>query len=386
MSRAAKGPRLYLREGRSDPRTGKPLPDRYFIRDGSVEIGTGFGPECMGQAERKLAEYIGKKWDKPSGESDPRRVLVTDVLALYAHERGPKLKADPATMKGFIRHLGEWWLGKTLADVKRSSCEAYVKHRMAQPIRHGETGRTVSDQTARRELEFLSAAIGYYDTEHHLTRRPSVALPDKAETNRDALTRKQAARLLKAARGNRLADGRWKALGGSARENRRHLARFILLSLYTGSRSKVIKRLRWAESLTDPWVDLDKATIYRRGRAVTETANKKTPLVKLPRKLASHMARWKKADEAAGFVTVLHHGERTVGSVRTGFAGCVADAGLDPKITPHWLRHTAATWLMEGGADMWQASGYLGMTVQTLEKNYGHHRPDYQGDARRAMR
>jgi len=27
---------------------------------------------------------------------------------------------------------------------------------------------------------------------------------------------------------------------------------------------------------------------------------------------------------------------------------------------------------------MWEAAGYLGMTVETLEEVYGHHHPDHQ--------
>lgn len=385
MSRQAKGPRLYLRRGRVDSRSGRQLPDRWFIRDGKNEVSTGCGPDGVGDAERRLADYIAAKWSRPNEESDPAKVLVAVTLALYSRERGPALKADAATMRGFVSHLLAWWGESALSDVRRSSCAAYVKHRSTQTIRHGATGRKVSAQTARRELEVLSAAIGYYDKEYHLTRRPAVVLPDKAESHRDALTRDQAARLLRAARGNRYQDGRWTALGGSARENRRHMARFILLGLYTGSRSKVVKRLRWADSLADPWVDLDKSVIYRRGRTERDSATKRRPLVKLPRRLAAHLARWKALDEREGRATVLHHGGREIASVRRGFAGCVADAGLAAEITPHWLRHTAATWLMEREVEGWEAAGYLGMTVQTLEKHYGHHRPDHQSAARRAL-
>lgn len=384
MSRQPKGPRLYLRKGRIDARSGKALPDRWFIADGTREIGTGCGPERMEEAERQLAEYIAAKWDKPVGESDPSKVLVTDVLALYSHERGPSLKADAATMQGFVDHLTAWWGESALADVRRGSCQAYVAFRSSQPIRHGKTGRTVSVQTARRELEVLSAAIGFWDDEHHLTRRPKVVLPEKAESNRDALTRSEAAALLWAAMGHRKTDGKWVGLASSSgRENRKHLKRFILIGLYTGSRSDVIKRLGWVESPSAPWVDLKAGIIYRRGRSEGETRNKKRPLVKLPRRLMAHLERWNRIDAALEIGTVLHHGGEPVGSVRTGFSGCTADAGL--TATPHWLRHTAATWLMEKDVPGWEAAGYLGMTVATLEKNYGHHRPDHQSAARRAM-
>lgn len=385
MPRQAKGPRLYLRRGRTDSRTGKRLPDRWFIRDGKSEISTGCGLERLGDAERELADYIAKKWSAPDHANDPRQVLVADVLAIYSRERGPKLKADPATMKGFVKHLLDWWGDKTLADVRRATCNEYTAHRTKQRIRHGGTGRKVSAQTARRELELLSAAIGYYDKDHQLTRRPIVTLPEKAETHRDALTREEAARLLKAAMGYRLEEGRWTRLDKAQRNNRRHIARFILLGLYTGSRSKVVKRLRWSETLVDPWVDLERAVIYRRGRNERESATKRRPLVKLPRRLAAHLSRWKRADDRKGLSTALHFAGKEIASVRTSFAKCVEDAGLSHEVTPHWLRHTAATWLMERNVESWEAAGYLGMTVATLEKHYGHHRPDHQSAARKAM-
>ena len=72
-------------------------------------------------------------------------------------------------------------------------------------------------------------------------------------------------------------------------------------------------------------------------------------------------------------------------SVRKGFAAAVRAAGLDNDVTPHVLRHTCATWLMQSGVDLWHAAGFLGMTVQQLEAGYGHHHPDYQQEAVAAL-
>lgn len=84
--------------------------------------------------------------------------------------------------------------------------------------------------------------------------------------------------------------------------------------------------------------------------------------------------------------TVLHHGGRSLnGRIRTGYEGIVADAALPKGVTPHWQRHTCATWLMEADVPLSRAAQYLGMTVRTLEKHYGHHRPDHQSDVVRAL-
>jgi len=45
------------------------------------------------------------------------------------------------------------------------------------------------------------------------------------------------------------------------------------------------------------------------------------------------------------------------------------------------MRHTAATWLMQRGVNLWTAAGYLGMTVEVLERVYGHHHPDHLAEA-----
>jgi hypothetical protein len=36
---------------------------------------------------------------------------------------------------------------------------------------------------------------------------------------------------------------------------------------------------------------------------------------------------------------------------------------------------------MQTGTDPWQASGFLSMSMETLQRVYGHHHPDYQWQA-----
>ena len=408
MSRSSKGPRLYLRKGRRKA-NGVALPDRYFIRDGEVEIGTGCGPdrrEGPGGAEEQLAEYILAKTARPVEEdpddgrarrSDPAQVYVAEVLAEYA--AGPALKlASPKKEASLIETLLPWWEDKTLSDVKRSTCNAYVEHRTSQPnkayTKDPATAPRVSDQTARRELECLQTAISKWHEEHHLKVVPKVVLPAKAETPRDALTRDMAARLLKAAMGyrfteghgpvqpGRLRPGTWRRLSLSSRLNRRHLCRFILISIYTGSRSGVTMAALWEESPQNPWADVHRGVMFRRGREVREHKNKLRPIVAFPNRLLAHLRRWRRLDQARGINAVIHFNGEPILRVKRAFESCVVDAGLKDQISPHWLRHTSATWLMEQNADPWDAAGFLGMSVITLVRHYGHHRPSFQDDVR----
>ncbi|HEY5081559.1 MAG TPA: tyrosine-type recombinase/integrase [Bauldia sp.] len=71
--------------------------------------------------------------------------------------------------------------------------------------------------------------------------------------------------------------------------------------------------------------------------------------------------------------------------MKTAFASGVRQAGLSGKVTAHTLRHTAATWLMQAGVDVWEAAGFLGMSVQILERVYGHHHPAHLRSAALAI-
>lgn len=396
MGRPAKGARLYLRQGRIDARTGRPLAAIYFIRDGAKNISTGFGPERLAEAEVALANYLTEKAaaSRPKGRAlEPEEVLIDEVVALYAREKAPSL-ADPGSASARLTAILDWWSGKTLGDIKRSTCAAYVADRVKQPVKtfkDAARARTVSPSGARRELEDLSAATTYWDAEHRLTRKPVFTYPEIAVGQRDALSRQQVAAILRAARGWRLTANGWRQTATSTRSNRAHLVRFVLLGIYSGTRPGVLPKLRWNPSDDSAWVDLEKGWIFRRGRKEADKPTKRRPMCRIPKRLLRHLHRWRRQDEAlnverikAGLApveTILHHGGRAIrGRIRKGYKGIVADAGLDAAITPHWHRHTAATWLMEADVPIRRAAQYLGMTPRTLEKVYGHHRPDFQSD------
>jgi integrase len=105
--------------------------------------------------------------------------------------------------------------------------------------------------------------------------------------------------------------------------------------------------------------------------------------VKLPPRLLAHLRRWHRLGLSRK--AVIEWNGVPVNSVRKGFAAVVKAAGLSVDVTPHILRHTCATWLMQKGVDLWDAAGFLGMTVQQLESTYGHHHPDFQHEAAEAL-
>src|SRR5436190_127515 len=130
----------------------------------------------------------------------------------------------------------------------------------------------VSDQTARRRLEDLRAAVNAYHAEHTLSVVPKITLPPKAEGRHRWLTRNEAARLLGAAIGyvwdNERNSWKRKEDGKLLRRERwiirrRHpAARFCLIGVYSARREETIRRTQWLATTTHPWMNLD-AMVYQ---------------------------------------------------------------------------------------------------------------------------
>jgi integrase len=94
------------------------------------------------------------------------------------------------------------------------------------------------------------------------------------------------------------------------------------------------------------------------------------------------MRRWR----AAGQRYVVEWNGEPVQRVTKAHNAAVKAAGLGSDVTPHIWRHSLATWLMQNGAEPFKAAGFLGMSVETLLRNYGHHHPDHSADVHSAMR
>jgi integrase len=384
MPRSAKGARLWIEPEERDAEGRLVRRATFVIRDGKTKVRTGCAPTDRKGAEQALAEYIAKKYTVPRDRGrHPSEILVLDVLNIYLTDKAPK-HSDPTITKARIMTLAGWWGDKTLAEVNGTTCREYVAYRTAQPRRAakpdvtGNPARMVTAAGARRELEDLRSAINNHRREGLCSEIVGVALPDKSDPREDWLTRSEAARLIRAAWRARQKVGE----GITDRNVGRHVARFILVGVYTGTRHAAICSAAFNPAIGRGHVDLDSGVFYRRRQGSRQT-NKRQPPVRLPPRLLAHLRRWKRLGVARH--AVVEWNGKPVASVRKSFAAAAKAARIDRHITPHILRHTAATWAMQQGSDLWDAAGYLGMSPEVLERVYGHHHPDFQSDVAERM-
>jgi integrase len=225
---------------------------------------------------------------------------------------------------------------KMLCEINGDLCRAYVE------------GRS-TDAAARRELEDLRAAINHHRSEGLRSQVVAIVLPDERPPRERWLTRKEVAALVRAAWRYREMQKGVK----TDRRSRRHVAKFILVGLYTGTRSGAICGAALQPTVGQGWIDIDRGVFYRRPAAKRER-NKRQPPVPLPGQLLAHLRRRKRRGQRFA----VEWNGKSVKAIEKAFAHVVVEAGLGPDVTPHVLRHTAATWMMQSGTNPWEAAGY----------------------------
>ena len=346
MPQNRKPARLYFKKSRG-----------WIIVDGSKQRGTGFGRDGIIEAQKALKDYLTENYRPDTRQRDLAQIKCADVIALYASEIAPGLPSA-ATISYQGKALLGFWNEKTLSDVKGSTCRAYVKFRTAQalPTRRGQEQRFVNPATASQELKLLGRAINHWHRESPLLAVPRVTLPQVISKRERVLTRNEVARLLWAARKLKF----------------NHVARFILIGVYTGTRHDAILRLRYSTSLRGGHADLERGILYRRGSAEKETSKRRPP-VTIPRRLRAFLQIWKRNSNDSR--TVVHFNDAPVSKMKRAWSTVVKTAGLGPDVTPHVLRHTCASWLLWEGKTIWDVAGIIGADSSTVERVYGHHKP-----------
>ncbi len=363
MARPKKPARLALLEG------------AWCIRDGSRKVRLGLGPGEAQAAEARLEAYLAAKRseEKPQKGRRAEAVSCSEVLDRYLDKKGAI--ARPRELAQRVGALLDFFEDLTLDDVDEDTCQEFVDG-------------IGSASYGRRCLEDFRAAVNAYAKAGYLRDQVRFTLPEKPRGRVDWLTYEEVVALVRTAWGYRETQrGR-----PTDRRPTRHVAKFVITGVATCSRSARIYEASYAAEVGRPWVDLAGGVFYRSAPDERVAHNKRAPPITISPRLQASMRRWagtgdryvcqwagRPADTKKGF-------NSTVERARVRYPTLFRRPDGTPKlVVRHILRHTGVTWLAMAGVDPYEICGYAGLTIETFERVYAHHHPDYQGGVRRAQ-
>lgn len=136
--------------------------------------------------------------------------------------------------------------------------------------------------------------------------------------------------------------------------------------------------MHWGINAKGGWFDLDCGVMYRRGDGEADSNKRRAP-APIPDRLAPHLRRWRR-------MTMVG---RSGGICRPidcegvkGWHRARELAGLPEDVTPHVLKLTCITWLLQNSVPILRVAGFVCTSEKIIETTYGLHSPDHLYAAR----
>ena len=146
-----------------------------------------------------------------------------------------------------------------------------------------------------------------------------------------------------------------------------HLQRIIAIGAFCGPRigPSELFQLRWAD------VDLEAGVI--RMPSADKGAMEKVREIPIRQSLSPLLREWRDTDLATGISFVISWQGKPIRSVNRAWHTAVRNAGIFRRITPYSLRHSFATYSIEGGAKLKAVAKLMGHKDETmLLRTYQH--------------
>jgi integrase len=257
---------------------------------------------------------------------------VAAILTGYKKDRLPAVRGVEVleyAVKVLTEHLGDL----QPAQLTPPTLQTYTRKRGVAP------------GTILREVGVLRAALAWAVENQWITVKPIISNPVKTPPPRDRWITKDEAR---------------KLLAACVEP---HVRMFIQMGLMTAARMSAILEAKWDQ------VDWDRKTInFGAGHG-----NKRRAIAPLNPELERVLKAWR---EFNGGDSIIEWRGEPVATIKNGFRKACLRAGLK-GVSPHVLRHSAATWMAEGGVPLGEIAKMLGDSEKTVEKVYAKHTPEY---------
>lgn len=290
-----------------------------------LEASEGNRPAAETQRQDFLANL---RQSKPAGT-----ITIGHCLSGY-FEAKPLVYPRPSLLSFFGAMLP--------AHIDEDVCKVYAESREAA----GRKPATIYD-----ELGILRTATVWAERKGWIAKAPWVWRPAAPAPRERWLSPSEASRLLTGAK-------------------LPHVRLFIFIALHTAARTGAILDLTWDRVM----FDIGRINFNRAGRA---TGRKRRAVVRMAPELAETLQAAKLNTLNPTDGPVIEYAGRAVKSIKHGFRDSVKRAGL-ADVTPHVLRHTAATWMRQRGVPSEEIAGRLGNSIKMVEKVYAKHDPNYQ--------
>lgn len=342
MPKESQGPRLVRRKNKPN----------WFIRFIDEQTGKqkdkSTGCKNREDAEVVLEEFLRQRRSKRAGLAVmPNQFTIAQALDDYAHYK--MVSASAERLSYSMEHILAFWQDHTLDLVNIETVERYRKRGL---------NNKRAQSTIRRELIDLRSAVNHAINMNRVMAMKFPKLPKDSKPKQRWLTEQEFARLL------------WAA--GQDFRSKFTLRLFLIIAFYTGARKSAIMELEWEQiDFEKNMIDFNKVEMEK---TKLEESKKPRAFIPMPPEVRRFLLRrFQRYSNQNSFIFhQLKNPSRRVKSIDKGFRSAAKRAKLK-NVTPHTLRHTRVSLLLQSGFKQVTVSEFVKVSQPTIDKVYGHH-------------
>ena len=295
---------------------------------------------ALASANKWQAQHDASEFIKRLTAKQPKQVLTVGQIVQQYFAQSDAIWKDVDAFHW--RAASPTFAGLGVAQITEDLCRDYAAARKMRP------------GTIRKELGVVRSSLSWARKRGMIETAPTIWMPPASPPRDRRLTRTEARKLVAAA--------------GAP-----HIQLFITLALNCAGRAGALLALKWSS------VDLEKRRIDLGG----EGRQKGRARVPINDTLHSALSE---AHKAAMTPFVIEWAGAPVKSIKRAFRAAVQRAKLSSDVTPHVLRHTAASWMAEAGVSMDEIAQFLGHSSPSVTyKVYARFSPDFLQKAAKAL-
>lgn len=319
------------------------------------------------QARLYLAQWLITEGASPTEETLGSKLTLADTWSVYYEMHVLKNVASVYTVDLAWLQLKPYFGEMPVVELSQMAIDEYIAKRTS-----GRLGRKVKPQTTAKELAYLLASVNFCADPRRKVIDPSFVqkfdLPAPGDPRTRWLRHDEIQKMLDAAarlrNGSRLSRGE----------------RFLWLALETAGRKEALLDLAWSRvDFETGMIELDVP-----GRKKTKKRRANVPISAALRPVLER-AHAERLDKKHDCLVLDNKGAIWPQIQRIAIeAGLGGDQkkpapGTKPKatgISPHTLRHTAATHMARRGVSLFKIAKILGNTIAMVEKVYAKYQPE----------
>ena len=263
------------------------------------------------------------------------------IMDYYQKEKHHKSKSRDEYA---VNNLTSFFQGRDVYSLTRSDIRSYATYRLSQGV---------ANSTVNRELRTFSSALNFYKLEHMLdfvnpVMGISLAIPDpiiRYATPCEA-----------------------KALHSASKDYARtpHLPAFIRLAFNTGCRKNELFKLEI------PRLDFRQRLIHLGSERTKSARRRFVPMNDDVIQTLDELIFWnKKHCPDSPYVFTGRDKQSHIVNLSKGFRGACQRAGIE-NFRIHDMRHTFASWLVQGGVSLYVVKDLLGHSSIAVTERYAH--------------